>query len=147
VVRTVHVTDTTAPQLTVVAGSTVTPPDHMYRTFAVASLASGASDTCDATVGVGSVVITQVTSDEADNGNGDGNTLNDIVIAANCRSVQLRAEFGAPSNGRVYTVTLRVTDASGNSTTRTVKMSVPLGAPVGTAVDDGPVLTVASACR
>jgi endo-1,4-beta-xylanase len=147
VVRTVHVTDTTPPQLTVVAGRTLTPPDHMYRTFAVASLVSGASDTCDTTVGAGSVVITQVTSDEADNGNGDGNTLNDIVIAGDCRSVQLRAELGAPSNGRVYTVTLRVKDASGNSTTKTVNMTVPFGVPNATAVDDGPAVTVASACR
>ncbi len=76
---------------------------------------------CDGTVGIGGVVITQVTSDEPDNGNGDGNTVNDIVIAADCRSVQLRSERAGPLNGRVYIVTLRVKDAAGNSTTKTVK--------------------------
>ena len=56
-----------------------------------------------------SVVIEKVTSDEPDNapGGGDGNTSNDIVIAGNCKSVQLRSERDENKNGRVYAVTLR----------------------------------------
>jgi endo-1,4-beta-xylanase len=149
VVRSVQVTDTTPPQMSVVSGSSLVlaPPDHTYRTFAIANLVTSASDTCDPGVGLGSVVITQVTSDEPDNGNGDGNTVNDIVIAADCRSVQLRSERAGPLNGRVYTLTLRVTDASGNATTSTVKVTVPMSATSGPAVDDGPALTVTSACH
>jgi endo-1,4-beta-xylanase len=148
VVRSVQVSDTTPPQLSVITSPPIlTPPDHRYVNFPIASLATGASDTCDGSVGVGSVVITQVTSDEPDNGNGDGNTINDIVIASDCRSVQLRAERAGPLNGRVYTVTLRVKDASGNSTTKTVKVLVPLDASGTTAVDDGPMNTVLSACN
>jgi endo-1,4-beta-xylanase len=146
VVRSVQVADTTAPHLTVGPGASLSPPDHAYRTFTVANLISAAADACDGTVGVGSVAITQVTSDEPDNGNGDGNTVNDIVIAADCHSVQLRAERAGPLNGRVYVVTLRVKDASGNSTTRTVKVIVPKD-DTGVAIDDGPQSTVLSACR
>jgi hypothetical protein len=52
-----------------------------------------------------------------------------------------------PLNGRVYFVTLRVKDASGNSTTRSVKLIVPVTDVTGPAVDDGVMNTVASACR
>jgi endo-1,4-beta-xylanase len=145
--RAVAVTDTTPPQLGVLATAPLTPPDHRYVSFPVASLAAAASDTCDATVGIGSVVITQATSDEPDNGNGDGNTTNDIVIAADCRSVQLRAERAGPLNGRVYHVTLRVTDASGNSTIKVATVTVPKDDVAVPAIDDGPLLTVVSACH
>jgi hypothetical protein len=148
VVRSVQVADTTPPQMSVVAGPLIlSPPQHQYINFPIASLATGASDTCDGSVGPGSIVITQVTSDEPDEGDGDGNTINDIVIAGDCRSVQLRAERAGPLNGRVYTVTLRVRDASGNSTTKSVKAFVPVDAGGTTAVDDGPALTVVSACH
>jgi len=147
VVRTVRVADTTAPQLGVVTVSPLGPPNHQIVTFTVASLASAASDSCDSGVGIGSVVITKVTSDEPDNGNGDGNTLNDVIIAADCRSVQLRVERAGPLNGRVYNVTLRLKDAAGNSTTKVVKVTVPKDDLAVPAVDDGPVLTVTSACN
>jgi hypothetical protein len=88
-----------------------------------------------------------VTSDEPDNGNGDGNTTNDIVIASDCKSVQLRAERAGPLNGRVYLVWVRVKDASGNSTTKSVKITVPLSDTSGPAVDDGVQNTVNSACH
>jgi hypothetical protein len=145
--RLVAVNDTTPPQLSVLAPAPLTPPDHTYRTFTMANLVSTATDTCDSTVGIASVVITQVTSDEPDNGNGDGNTVNDIVIAADCRSVQLRSERAGPLNGRVYHVTLRVTDASGNSTTKVVLVTVPLSDTSGPAIDDGALNTVLSACH
>jgi len=96
-----------------------------------------------------SIVITSVHSDEAEEnpGGGDGNTLNDIVIAANCKSVQLRAERDSNLNGRVYTITFRVTDSEGNTTTATATVSVPLTSSSGTAVNGpGPGYTVTSAC-
>jgi hypothetical protein len=145
--RAVVVADHTAPQLTVTAGGSLWPANHKYTSFAVADMVGSASDACDGTVGVGRVVITQVTSDEAANGKGDGNTGDDIVVAADCRSVQLRAERQGGGNGRVYTVTLRVTDASGNAATQSVKVSVPASGNGAPAVDDGPAYTVASSCR
>jgi endo-1,4-beta-xylanase len=139
--------DTTPPQMSLAPSIAMSPPDHTYRTFTVANLVTSASDNCDGSVGIGSVVITQATSDEPDNGNGDGNTVNDIVIASDCRSVQLRSERAGPLNGRVYNITLRVTDASGNVTTQTVKETVPLSDTSGPAIDDGVQNTVRSACH
>lgn len=48
-----------------------------------------------------SVVVTGATSDEAELAGGSGNTRNDIVIASECRSVDLRLEAVRPGNGRV----------------------------------------------
>ena len=52
-------------------------------------------------------------SNEPDNGTGDGNTTNDIQgadIGSDDRDVMLRAERAGNGNGRVYTLTYRVTD-------------------------------------
>ena len=68
------------------------PPNHSYHTINVTDLVAGASS-CDGTVNLSSVVIDYVTSDEVENGNGaTANTLNDIVIGRDRKSVQLRAE-------------------------------------------------------
>jgi uncharacterized repeat protein (TIGR01451 family) len=120
------------------------PPNHKYQTFTVANFVTSVTDNCD-TVNVSSVVITKVTSDEIENGNGDGNTLNDIVIAANCRSVQLRSEREGDGNGRVYTIFFSVRDSSGNVGTGTAKVVVRHN-PGETAVDSGPHYTVTSNC-
>ncbi len=82
------------------------PNNLKYSTIQVSQLVASVSDGCSA-LRIGDVVIEKVTSDEADNapGNSDGNTTNDIVSAAGCRSVQLRAERDDSRNGRVYTIT------------------------------------------
>lgn len=144
--RTVTVVDTTAPVITLNGYSpSMWPPNHKYKTFAVTDFVTGVSDSCDTPLGIGSVVIEKVTSDETENGNGDGNTDNDIVIAANCKSVQLRSERQGGGNGRVYTITFRVKDASGNTTTATAKVKVPHNSG-GTVVDNGPNYTVNGTC-
>jgi hypothetical protein len=56
--------------------------------------------------------------------------------------VQLRSERMGTGNGRVYTITLKLTDASGNVSTATVKVSVPHSQNGSPAVDDGPSYTV-----
>jgi hypothetical protein len=145
--RTVIVVDTGAPTITL-TGQTVTlwPPDHQYVTVNLTSLVASVSDGCDSTTDINDVVISKVTSDEAENGNGDGNTSNDIVIAANCKSVQLRSERAGNSNGRVYTIVFSVTDANGNVATASAKVIVPKDGPGGSAIDDGPKYTVTSNC-
>jgi len=92
------------------------------------------------------VEIAQVTSDEVENGDDDGNTVNDIVIGGDCKSVQLRAERDGNRNGRVYTVTLRLRDAAGNTTTATRQITVPLSQNGSPAIDDGAAYTVTSGC-
>jgi hypothetical protein len=112
----------------------------------VTDFVANASDNCDASVNRNSVYITSATSDEAENGPGSGNTLNDIVIASDCKSIQLRAEREGRGNGRVYTIYFKVKDASGNFSTATTKVTVPVN-PGGTAVDGpGPGYTVTSSC-
>jgi hypothetical protein len=146
---TVTVKDVTPPVITL-NGQTITlwPPNHQYTTINVTDLVASASDLCDASVNINSVVISQVTSDEPEDaaGNGDGNTLNDIVIAGNCKSVQLRSEREGTGNGRVYTITFKATDSSGNSTTVTAKVTVPHSQNGSPAVDDGPQYTVTGGC-
>ena len=92
------------------------------------------------------MTIASVSSDEPDNSGGDGNTINDIVIAGDCKSVQLRSERMGGGNGRVYTITFKVTDSSGNVSTATAKVTVPHSQNGAAAVDDGPAHTVLSSC-
>lgn len=120
------------------------PPNHKYSTFTVGNFVTSVFDNCGG-ISVSDVNIVQVTSDETENGNGDGNTLNDIIIASNCKSVQLRSERDGGGNGRVYTITFRVTDTHGNSTTATGKVVVPHN-PGETPVDSGVHYTVNGSC-
>ncbi|HSV32960.1 MAG TPA: immunoglobulin-like domain-containing protein, partial [Pyrinomonadaceae bacterium] len=145
--RTVIVVDTSGPTITL-NGQTPTlwPPDHKYHTFNVTDFVSSASDSCDTGLSISDVVISQVTSDEPENGGGDGNTLNDIVIGDGCKSVQLRAERKGGGNGRVYTITFSVRDSSGNVGTATARVLVPSSQGGNAPVDDGPHYTVTGSC-
>ena len=125
------------------------PPNHQYQTFNVTDFVASASSSCDTSVDINDVVIQNVSSDELEENpaGADGNTLNDIVIAPDCKSVQLRRERDGNLDGRVYTITFKVTDSFGNSTTATVKVNVPKNNN-GTAVDSGAAAgyTVNSLC-
>src|SRR5262245_36825075 len=144
---TVKVSDTTPPSLTLKPGIQFWPPDHMYRTVTMSQMVASVSDGCATGLGLNDVVIEKVTSDEPDNspGSSDGNTTNDIVIAADCKSVQLQAERDSTKNGRVYVVTLRVRDAAGNTTSKDFKVSVPIS-PSVPAVQGAAAQTKTSGC-
>jgi hypothetical protein len=147
--QTVTVTDTQGPVITVNnAAVTLWPPNHQYVNFNLSQFVTGASDNCDSGVDINDVVIVSVTSDELEDNpsGGDGNTLNDIVIAANCKSVQLRSERDGNLNGRVYTITFVVVDAAGNVGTASVKVTVPKSQNGAGAIDDGPKYTVNGTC-
>ncbi|MDX1618601.1 MAG: hypothetical protein R3224_07425 [Balneolaceae bacterium] len=72
--------------------------------------------------------IVTVASNEDTNGKGDGNTSPDWAIADNgdgTFDVYLRAERSGRRSGRVYTVTITATDASGNPAEEIVEVNVP----------------------
>ena len=70
------------------------------------------------------VTLLSVTSNEPDNGLGDGDRPNDIVILDDF-TFDLRAERSGTGDGRVYTITYQVTDFCGNSTVASATVTVP----------------------
>jgi hypothetical protein len=137
--------NTIAPTIMLKPSISLSSPDHMPVTKTVADMVERAEDDCDGNL-TGSVVIEKVTSDEPDDasGGGDGNTTNDIAITANCKSAALRNERQGAGNGRVYSVTLRVTDSSSNTARAVFQVNVPKGdEPVK---DDGPVPETTKNC-
>jgi predicted extracellular nuclease len=70
------------------------------------------------------VELVSITSNEPDDGLGDGDTANDIVIVDDYH-FKLRAERSGTGEGRIYTITYKVTDTCGNETIATMTVSVP----------------------
>ena len=146
--QTVVVHDVTAPVVTLKPSIMLWPPNHQYATVSMADMINSITDNCVSLV-PNSANITSVSSDEPEdaNGNGDGNTVDDIVIAADCHSVQLRSERDGTGNGRVYRVNFKASDGNGNSPAYAFLVRVPHNQN-GPAVDDGPGAgyTVESLC-
>ncbi|HYV24284.1 MAG TPA: hypothetical protein VE969_03530 [Pyrinomonadaceae bacterium] len=121
----ITVQDTQPPSLQVTLTPTLLwPANHtMVRIDAAVS----SSDSCGGSRPT--VVLTSITSDQADDGTGDGDTAGDIQDAAFGtfdRSFLLRAErAGNDPRGRTYTVTYTACDASGNCTQRSATVRVP----------------------
>jgi hypothetical protein len=119
---TVTVVDTTPPVVSLrMSPDRIWPPNHKMKTVqAILNIQD-----CDSAP---RVQLVSVTSNEPDNGLGDGDTSNDIAgasLGTDDRSVQVRAERAGGGSGRVYTFTYRVTDASGNATTVSANVTVP----------------------
>jgi PKD domain len=116
----ITIQDTTAPIIGTVTASpgTLWPPNHKMVSVTVAV---SVSDLCDA---IPVCQIISVSSNEPVNGLGDGDTAPDWVITGNL-TLNLRAERSGMGTGRVYTSTIQCTDASGNSSTKTVTVNVP----------------------
>ena len=94
------------------------PANHKYVTVEATVSVSDNTDPNPA-------LTVSVTSNEPDNGDDDGDTVNDIVIV-DSDTFQLRAERSGVGTGRVYTITYQVTDACGNSTVASATVTVPL---------------------
>lgn len=103
--------DKTAPSLTIGLDKTsIWPANHKMVTI------HATLNSSDATSGVESVVLTSITSNQPDSGQGD--------IQANfgtaATSFSLRAE-----KSRIYTITYTATDKAGNKTATSVTVTVP----------------------
>ena len=107
----VQVVDNTPPSIDVsVSPTSLWAPNHSMEPI-VATVQ--VTDNCP---GV-SFTLTSVTSNEPDNGLGDGDTTGDIQDAAlgtPDTAISLRAERQGTGDGRIYTVTYTATDASNN---------------------------------
>ncbi|NOU88721.1 DNRLRE domain-containing protein [Paenibacillus sp. LMG 31460] len=108
--------DKTAPALAVQLDKTsIWPANHKMVTVN-ANLSS--SDTVS---GVASVVLTSITSNEPDSGQGDIQAN----IGTTDNSFLLRAERSGQGSGRIYTITYTATDKAGNKTIASVTVTVP----------------------
>jgi predicted extracellular nuclease len=114
------VCDEIAPTLEIeLSKDTLWPPNHkMVEITATVT----ASDNFDLDP---SVTLLSILSSEDDEGTGDGNTSDDIVILDDFTFL-LRAERSAKNkDGRIYLITYQVEDACGNQTTSYATVTVP----------------------
>jgi len=117
----VTVQDTTPPSFVSLTASpsTLGPPNHKMVTVSVTAVVTDIVDPAPVTR------IISVESNEPVNGPDDGNTAPDWVITGNL-TLNLRVERSGSGSGRVYTITVESRDISGNASTQTVTVSVPL---------------------
>jgi hypothetical protein len=120
------VADPVPPQLVLSPMSTeLWPPNHKVHALSAADFVQSATDDCDVEVGPEDVHFVRGTSDEEDNGKGDGNTTGDLLFDAQCTSALVRSERAGPGDGRVYQLTLSLADAAGNAAEAVVDVAVP----------------------
>ncbi|CAM3376619.1 pectinesterase family protein [Marinicrinis lubricantis] len=102
----------------------LTPPNHKMVPVRITATAE------DSGSGIAKIELISVTSNEPDNGRGDGNTVDDIQGAdygTNDTEILLRAERSGRGKDRIYTITYRATDHAGNETTSSIEVRVPHG--------------------
>jgi hypothetical protein len=109
--------DLTPPTLTgLPSNCSLWPPNH--RLVQVASV-----EAADALSGLAGPPVVTATSNEPEDGTGDGDLAPDMVISAG--TVQLRAERAGNGTGRTYTITATASDLAGNTVTNTATCLVP----------------------
>jgi hypothetical protein len=119
----VTVVDTTPPVITASLDRDVLwPPNHKWS---VVTATVAVTDVCDPNAGF---VLTSITSDEPENGLGDGDQAPDVDDAdfgTPDTEFRLRSERGGLGDGRVYTITYTAFDKSGNTTPVVLEVRVP----------------------
>jgi len=116
---TVTVNDVEPPVIhdLVVTPPALWPPNHNMKNVNVEYTST---DNCPGPITCNIVV----TSDEPENGTGDGDTAPDWELIDD-HHIKLRAERAGNGNGRVYTLTITCTDQYGNSSSGTKTVLVP----------------------
>ena len=115
--------DTIAPTLIVSLSPNVINANN-HKLVAVSAEITVA-DVCD---GTPTLTLVSVVSSEPDEGISDGDTPDDVQGDArntDDREFFVRAERGGNGDGRVYAVTYRATDASGNYTETSATVTIP----------------------
>lgn len=117
--------DKTPPTITLTLDKTVlSHPNHSMVPIEAALSVN------DSSSGISSFELTSITSNEDDNGLGDGDTSNDIQDAefgTPDTSFKLRAEWSGRGIGRIYKVTYTVYDKAGLISSVTSTVTVPKG--------------------
>jgi hypothetical protein len=125
VIATVTNIDKIAPTLVIKLDNPVlNPPNHKMVDIHVTLTSQ------DNNAGPISIILKSITSNEPDNGLGDGDTAIDIqgaAIGTLDTDFKLRAERSGKGNGRIYTITYTITDAAGNQTTAIATVLVNKG--------------------
>jgi hypothetical protein len=130
------VEDTTPPEIIIGTEMlTLGPPNHKYEAIHLNEFDIEVEDGSDDNVGFDDLLITSVSSDEEENGKGDGNTVDDMVLV-DCQEVKLRKERSGSGNGRVYSINVAVTDNAGNTASAICYVNVPHNKKKD-AIDDG----------
>jgi hypothetical protein len=116
---TVTVVDTTPPDIQRITATPriLWPPNHKLVTVKVNVVAI---DAC----GPVRCKIVSISSNEPENGLGDGDTDHDWEITGDL-TLKLRAERSGKGHGRIYTIGVECADAAGNKSTGSVAVSVP----------------------
>ena len=115
--------DTTPPMLSLSLSPDVINANNHKMTAITATIT--VDDACDVDP---MVTLLSITSSDPDDSAGDGDTPNDIqdtAFGTYDRLFSVRAERAGTGAGRVYTVTYKATDASGNSTVANAEVAVP----------------------
>ncbi len=118
------VQDTSAPTLAPVPSQSILwPPNHKMVNITIDSNANDNS-------GIMPTLTVAVTSNEPENGLGDGDVAPDwttpvINQQTGIINLSLRAERSGNGNGRQYTVTITATDNSGNVSSTSIPIVVP----------------------
>jgi len=114
------VEDNTPPSIDAISASPdmIWPPNHK---MVPVTISVSVFDNCDTNP---TSQIISITSNEPENGLGDGDTAPDWEITGDL-TASLRAERAGKGSGRVYTITVRCTDHAGNSADREVTVTVP----------------------
>ena len=115
----VTVRDTTAPSIATVTPSAVTLPLPSHKMEPVTIAVSAA----DVVTLAPMCRITDVNSNEAQNGVGDGNTRDDWQVTG-ALTLLLRAERAGTGTGRIYTITIECADDAGNASSAATTVSV-----------------------
>jgi hypothetical protein len=116
---TVTVVDTTPPVIHSIQATpnNLWPPNHKMIAIHVSA---DVTDTC----GPATWKIISISSNESIAGKGNSKKSSAWKITGD-HTLQLRAERNGKGNGRVYTITIQATDASGNTSLGTVTVTVP----------------------
>ena len=107
----------------VIAAVTATPNSLLQANHQMVPINIGVSASDNSGQAVTCRVVS-IASNEPVQGLGDGDTAPDWLMTGNL-TLSLRAERSGKGTGRVYTMTVECSDASGNRSTKSVTVTVP----------------------